>query len=339
MHNDVRDSGAHKAFAYFGDGVDAASPFLKWRAAMGAYKRVRRPRSVAVAVAVTMAAGSIPLPWSSASADGSAPARTTVADVSAVVSGENIVVTGTATFVEFPTYIAEDPAGDSMVPLQGTDLTWAAIEREPGTDALTFSLGLRDMPLTGGAVGYVYTWPLGVNGESTGLMLQASVGMVDCVTGDARPGRVFRLVEHGFDEVAPLQGSFAHNKITFDDVPLDLIGAAGGSRITTAGEPVVTTAGVAGCSYLSNSMGDSMAASLYIVPEMMVHAGIAPMGELGSGAALDDAVLVSGNGEQFSLMLSRPSTAGEYEVVVQACYGASRCAVETLVMSVPEATS
>lgn len=274
----------------------------------------------------------------SASAAPGEPTRTTVRDVSAAVSGTSIVVTGTATFVEFPQYVGEDPADDSMVPWPGADVVWAAIEHEPGSDALTFSLGLNDSPPTGGALGYVYNWPLGVDDQNTGVMLQASVGMADCVTGDARPGPVFRLVEHGYDEVATLQGSFAANRITFDDVPLDLIEATEGSRITTSGQPVVSTAGVAGCAYYPNSMGDFIAVGPYTVPEMTVRVSIAPAGSPGSHGSLATVTPAVKNGEPFSVALPKPQAVGEYHVIVEACYGVGRCDAEQTAVFVPSAS-
>lgn len=306
---------------------------------MNAYNGARRRSGVVVAVAVfalipVLTASTLSGFRQSSSGVSGEPTRTTVRDVSAAVSGASIVVTGTATFVEFPTYVGEDPARDTKTPLPGTDLTSAAIEREPGSASLTFTLGMTDMPPTGGALGYVYNWPLVVDSESSDLMLQASVGLVDCLTGDVDVEPLFRLVRGGFDEVTTLRGSFADSRVTFNDVPMELIGAAGGSRITTGGEPTVSTAGIAGCGYFPNSMGDSIAVGTYVVPEMTLRVAVRSADSPALRPLGSRTVVVAENGEPFRLMMPTPQDPGRYEVSVEACYGASRCAVQAVIVSV-----
>lgn len=264
---------------------------------------------------------------------GGAPVRTGVDTLSASVEDGAIQVTGTATFVGAQGFVGDDAWADSKTPAPGTDLTWASIERPPGSDGLTFTMALTDMPPTGGTAGYVYHWSLGVDGRDEGLMLEAAFGAVDCVTGEAT-APIFRVVRDGFEEVARLQGSFAGSRVTFRDVPMQSIGASAGSMISSPREGVVSSTGIAGCVSYRNTGGDFMAVGDYVVPEETVQLGIAPAGTPVSDVPLTSAATLGAEGSSFSGSLGAPGKPGDYVVVARACYVPDVCGVKSMTVTV-----
>jgi len=260
-----------------------------------------------------------------------AQTATGVNSVEATVSGSVISVTGSATFVETPTVVGTDPAGDATVPGIGSDVTQLTISRPAGTNNLVFTMDIADaIPVLFGVPETIlYTW--GLNVDTAGASSEYSVQAWRTAQYD-RPGGldpVIRVLSHpaagSFDVVGYFSGTMADGKVTAT-VPRSSINADTGTVLSVGSRGVGTTAGAIGFAYFNNNLGgDGAFIEEYTVPGPTVRLGIAPAGTPPELVPLTVSATVNVTTGAFNGFLPKPAGSGEYVVAAEACYHADAC--------------
>jgi hypothetical protein len=248
---------------------------------------------------------------------------THVDSVSPSAGSASVSVTGGATFVDTPATVAEDSVGDALTPGIGADVSGAQISRAPGSNTLVFRMNIGDMPQGAAAPGVVYGWGISVDGNDSGLYLEASrVGASGCTNG------CFRLYRDNGDgtstTVTTLSGTMGNGAVTWN-VGVGTLGASTGSLVGLGGGGLTGTIngadGVGFCCVLL----DDFFADDYRVPGPTVQLGIAEAGTPEALVPLTASATVTVGTGAFSGVLPKPAQAGEYIVVAKACYVATAC--------------
>jgi hypothetical protein len=272
------------------------------------------------------------------------PATTSVDSLTTTVTTASVSVAGKATFAAAPVQVVDDSAGDPSVKGIGADITTGTIGSEPTTPKLVFTLHIGDAPPAADGVPVVvfYNWSIAVthpDGTSDEYGLQASRAYgsglpsanagfnlftcaTDPTTGQGSCSSTYKPV-----------GSFAGGTITWP-VPLIKIGAAAGDVVAQGADGVFTTLGggapVVGDVWFTSPTLDSASVDVeYPVLTGTVQLGIGSAGTDPATVPLTaNATKVNKDGT-FTATLPLPATAGAYEVVAKACYGADVCGLRT----------
>ena len=263
---------------------------------------------------------------------GAQEAGTGVQELTAGTSGNTLTLSGTATFVDVPRQVGEDPSGDAAVAGVGADVTTMTIARpNPASNNVTFTFGVADAPpAANGTPQTLYVWPVSANGQDDSFYLEARHVSTLFPTSQNPTFKLMQDQPEGFADIATLTGVMDGTKVSFT-VPLFRINAQGGSTIGQggAGGGLGTTIGVPGAlRFNGNLLGDSafLDGPDYEVPEARVTFGLAPAGTPPSAVATSNAAVVTPSTGAFSANLNLSGMApGEYVLVTKACYGSTNC--------------
>lgn len=271
---------------------------------------------------------------------------THVDSVSASVSGTFVNVAGTATFVNVPAALGQDPTGDST-PVPGSDLTTLTIARpDPAANNLTFTLGIADQPpVTNGTPGVLYyNWEirtLSPGGDSVIYVLQANRASGSQVPSTDPMIRVLARQPDGScgcQVVANVEGKIADGVVQWS-VPGSRIEADPGDTIIQDGN-IVSTLGAGnpatGDTWFINLGGDQAVMDQdYVVPGPTVKLGIAPAGTPESQVPLDTTAAVDAATGNFDGAINTSGLApGSYVVVARACYGTGNCGTASTTVTI-----
>jgi hypothetical protein len=255
-----------------------------------------------------------------------------VDSVSATAGSSTVNVSGSATFVNTPTQVAEDGAGDGLVPGVGFDVTTGTISRNVGSNNLVFSLNADMNATIGGAPGVLYGWAISVDGNDTGLYMTASrAGGTGCTNG------CWSLNRDGGNNqssrVATLTGTLGNGVVSWN-VSLATIGASTGSTISNGGAGLTgTITGADGVGFCCTII-DSFFADDYTVPGASVRLGIATAGTPEGSVPLGSPVTVNAGTGAFSGSVPLPAQSGSYIVVAQACYAPDNCGLKSTTITI-----
>lgn len=288
---------------------------------------MKRSRSAALVIAAALALAAPVVPAGAHTEGG-----THVESLTAGSAGGVITLSGTATFLDVPKQVGEDPSGDAAVPGVGADVTTMTIARpNPASNSITFTFGVADAPpALNGSPQTLYVWPVMVDGQDQSFYLEARRVSTLFPTS---PNPTFKLMqdqEGGFADIATLTGEMDGTKVSIT-VPMLRINAQGGSKIGQggAGGGMGTTIGVPGAlRFNGNFLGDPafLDGPDYEVPEARLTFGLAPAGTPPESVATPNAAVVTPSTGAFSGSLSASGLApGEYVLVAKACYGAGNC--------------
>lgn len=257
---------------------------------------------------------------------------THVDSVVASVFGSVLAVAGNASFVDVPMMVGEDPAADSTSAsfgvLLGDELTRATIARpDPSKSKLTFTLDVANQPPTLNGVPETihYNWEVAVEGGERYTLQAIRSGQF------AQPGinpvfRIFQVNDGSIENLVALTGRMDGGVVEWE-VPMNLIGATGGSVILAADATV--TPGAFGLIYWPGIHLDVInLEDDYVVPGPTVSVGIAPAATPAELVELTDTADVDSSGS-FSAAIPAPTEPGDYVVVAKACHGTDNCGLAT----------
>lgn len=290
-----------------------------------------RKRALAAAVA-----GALLIPavvGGMASADAGAASH--VDSMAATVASSSVNVTGQATFVDVPILVGES-FSTPVVPGIGADVTNATISRPPTGTKINFTLNIADQPAqTGGVPELIaYQWDMQIKkpGEAEGTSLEfwAARSAQGRAPGGTVP--VFYVDEcvlnpdTGINECSGnrVTGRMEAGVVEWQVTPSQLGSAVADDMISTGGEGITVVPTAAGAFWGVVAIDRGAHDLDYTVPGKSVKLGIAPAGTPEASVALLETAVVNAS-SAFSGSLPKPSQAGSYIVVAEACYGPESC--------------
>ncbi|MDQ3991130.1 MAG: hypothetical protein M3245_02305 [Actinomycetota bacterium] len=252
----------------------------------------------------------------------SAQAATQIQSLTVSKAGYYVDVRGTASFVDVPTVVADEPGDANLI-----DVHKATIARpNPASSTVQMSWDialstLSDLPPT-----TTFLWPLMVDGEDKGYFLMASRTGI----GNANP--MFAVAKQGsggYTSVA-ITGTMTTSKVTWN-VPLTRIEASPGSKVEQGAALPSGWACLAGAAgspgfYSCTISYDTVSFEPGTIPAATVRVGMAPAGTPVNQVALTmDASVAPATGS-FDAQLPAVGMTGQHIVVARACYGVTNCA-------------
>jgi hypothetical protein len=276
---------------------------------------------------------------------------TTIDSVTATVGTTTVAVSGHAIFTSAAVVVGEDFTDDhdtAVAPLpSGTDLTKASMQAKNPT-TLVFELEVANMPSTGGVNEVVnYIWPFDIGAASYELQAHRSAAGSDILNGNV--GNIgnptFSLNTCALDETtgtntcetATLTGEFTGHSVKWN-VPAGQIGAGSGGATLYESAEIAASASFSGVLWYTNGVGgDTMMwdqVQSFVFPAATVQAVIVPATVADLDANPTTFATVSKSTGNFSTTLLKPTTPGDYKVVVKACFGATNCTFSSVPFSV-----
>lgn len=285
--------------------------------------------------------------WSSAGESGPA---TGVEHVQASVAGSDVIVQGTARFVDLPVQVGTDPSGDAQVSGRGADVVAATISRpDPFANELRFSLGVADLPSDAPAIGVDHIWclevlPDGIDsppGQHQRHMLHAYRKSDGAAGFRATSANGCTLIYGGptisgatGPDPGAISGSIGQGAVTFA-VPFQKMAgvkpgalirhyeyftnAIQGDRIGQVGSSL----GALGFEWYGSL--DTIAVAEYVVPAPTVRIGVAPAGTPPEQVPLTATATVLPDSSFRGMFPLEEIPPGDHVVVAEACYGEENC--------------
>jgi hypothetical protein len=260
---------------------------------------------------------------------------THIDSLTATVGASTIQVSGAATFVDAPKLVGQDGA-DAAVPGIGADIRDITISRVPPKGAVKFTLSIADQPPTifGIPETVAYLWDITVKTGTSESSYElwaartaqnASFGGTDpvfrryiCTPNPTPPPDV------NCGSAVTVPGRMQDGVVEWQ-VPANQISASPGSVITSSAIEVNPTASGVIWGGLRLDLGGAAQDEEYVVPGPTVQLGIAPAGTPAAQVPLATAGVVNTTTSAFTGSVAKPSQAGEYVLVAQACFGAGSC--------------
>lgn len=260
--------------------------------------------------------------------------------VAASASGSFVTVSGDATFVaEAINPVEFEGTGDALEPGVGADLTGAEVNRAVGSNNVTFTMKVGDMPADTGVPGIVYLWGLSVNGNDNGLFLMASThgGFPVPCTPTAPCGSLMRNdpAAGGFLTVARVPTTIGSGTVSWT-FSRSQIGANTGDTIGLGGlgTPTGTINGANEIVFCCAAV-DDMLVDEFKLPGAQVQLGIAEAGTPDNLVPLTvSASSINATTGAFNGVLPAPAEAGDYKVVAKACYSSGNCGLSSTTITV-----
>jgi len=286
---------------------------------------------------------------------------TTVDTLTATVQATNIGVSGTATFTGAPAVeVATDATGDhvgNQTPAPtGTDLVSASIQAlDAGT--IRFEIEIGNLPPGGTREVINYNWPFTIikggsainyqiqaHSAATGREVICSTGLFVCTGSPDNIGQpVFDLQTctpnaTGGQDCASQEvpGEMTDSSFIWS-VPVTLLGAIGGGVTIEPNGNIAASRSASGVTWWTDgSAGDSMVwdGDPFTVPVPAVSLGVDVAETPDDGVELTKTIAAKSNGS-FTTTVPRPSTAGSYRLVAQACFGPGNCGLASTLFTVP----
>lgn len=270
----------------------------------------------------------------------------TVSGLTATVSGDSIVLTGTATFGgQDPVVVGDDAVNDNLggaaTAPHGTDLDRLLISQpDPATPTLQFTFDLAGLTAGGVPEHLAYNWDIRVDGGEPQGGADRSLKTWRTRVASTQTTDPYAAVFTCVPQAPPQTGSscsagpnvpVAYDETASDirmSIPLAVIDAKPGSTIDAwlrISSPVYIGA-TFGTQTLAGQY-DMATHDQYVVPTRSMRVGIAPVGSpvnYSSGASL--------SGSSFTGSLAVPGP-GTYTVGAQACF-ADNCGTETTTVTI-----